>query len=78
MNQYGLVMLAFLLMVQGCSAPYYGYTKEQWDKLSAEQKAEARKEYQAILDARNQQAQDDKIDARTQSIIKLGTRKPDH
>ena len=60
------------IMVQGCSTPYYGYTKENWNDFTEEEKALIKNEYQAITDIRNSQSHANKINKRTQSVIDYG------
>lgn len=68
-----LLLIGFL---QACSTPYYGHSKEDWDKLSEEERVTIKKEYQFIIDSRNKQAHKDTIDARTQSIIDFAVEGP--
>ncbi len=63
---------AFLL---ACSTPYYGYTKEDWDNLTEQERINIKDEYRAILATKNNQAHADKIDTRKQSIINYGIEK---
>lgn len=61
--------LLLVITLQGCSTPYYGYTKRDWNRLSAEEQDAVKAEYQEIVDFKRGQAHDDTLDARTQSII---------
>ena len=70
---YLIALLIISIMIQGCSAPYFGHTKEEWDNLSEKEKTVVKKEYQAVLDTRDKQAHADKINARTESIIDYGS-----
>jgi len=36
------VILLFITMLSGCTTNYYGYTKEEWGKLTPEQQTEAK------------------------------------
>jgi len=71
--KYILFILIIGLSVSGCSTPYFGHTKEEWDKLSEKEKTEVKKEYGTVLETRDNQANTDKINKRTQSIIDLGS-----
>lgn len=43
------IVLVFVAMLAACSAPYYGYTKEEWDGLTPEQQEKA-KEHIKFMD----------------------------
>lgn len=64
------------LCLNGCSNSWYGYSKQQWDRFSAEEQAEIKKEYGFIVDAREQQKHKDKIEQRKRSIIDYGASYP--
>lgn len=64
--------LLVVLFIQGCSALYYGHSKEDWDRLTDDEQAAIKLEYQTIIDSKRAQAHQDVINARTQSIIDLG------
>lgn len=72
---YPLLFLMLSIMVQSCSTPYYGYTKEKWNNFTEEEKISIKNEYQAITDIRNSQSHKDKINERTQSVIDYGVSK---
>ena len=74
-HQFTIVIITILVL--GCSAPYYGYTKEEWSRLSESEQSRIKKEYQSIIDSRNEQAHMDKINDRTNSVIELGVSHPD-
>ena len=61
-----------MIALLGCSTPYYGYSKDDWNNLSEEERIAIKKEYQFIIEARERQKHEDVIDARTQSVIDLG------
>jgi len=69
-------ILLVIVVFQGCSTPYYGYSKEGWESLSDEERIAKKEEYQVIIDSKKQQAHKDIIDARTQSVIDLGVKGP--
>jgi len=69
-----LLTLAVIVTTQGCSAPYFGHTKEQWDNLSLKEKMIVKEEYQTVIDLKNDQSHTDKINERSQSIINYSPR----
>lgn len=69
----GLIKTVFFIaIIQGCSTPYYGYSKSDWYALSIIERAEIEKEYEFVKNTRKEQKHKDIINARTQSIIDLG------
>lgn len=68
--------LALALALGACARPWYGYTREEWRQLSADEQAAARAEYEFIIDQREAQNHEDQIEDRKQSIIDYGTRVP--
>ncbi len=72
-----VVRCLFVIVVfQGCSTPYYGHSKEDWEKLSEEEHVAIKKEYQFIVDSRKEQTHKNTINAKTQSVIDLGIAGP--
>lgn len=71
-------ILPLVIIIQACSSPFYGYSKRDWDRLSAEQQNAIQEEYQAIVDLKQTQAHTDALDSRTQSIIDYGVGGPKH
>jgi len=71
---YFLVLSVFCL--NGCSAPWYGYSKKDWSRFSADEQAEIKREYEYIFDAREQQKHKDKLEQRKRSIIDYGASYP--
>ena len=69
-------ILFLILAIQGCSTPYYGYSKEDWNSLSEEERIAIKKEYQSIIDSNREQQHKDILDERTQSIIDRGVEGP--
>jgi len=51
---------------------YFGHSKAEWDKLTDDEKATVKEEYQTVIDSKNEQAHADKIKERTQSVIDYG------
>ena len=64
-------LLAFL--IQGCSTPYYGYTKQEWDNLSKDEKTAIKSDYQTVIDSKSVQEHADTINAIKDKIIKRGS-----
>ena len=69
-------ILLVIIALQGCSTPYYGHSKIEWDNLSEVEKVAVKKEYQFIIDSKVTQKHKDIIDARTQSVIDFGVEGP--
>jgi hypothetical protein len=67
------VMLATATLM-GCSSPYYGYSQQEWNSLSEEEKLSIKKQYLQIVDSKVEQRHEDRIDARTQSVIDRGVK----
>lgn len=67
-----MCVLTGIILISGCSSPYYGYTKQEWDGFSEKEQAAIKAEYQTVIDAKNNQAHTDKINDRTQSVIDYG------
>ncbi len=63
--------LITIVLLNACSSLYYGHTRDEWEKLTDAEKAAIKKDYQPIIDSRAEQAHDDEIKARTQSIKDL-------
>ena len=71
-------VLVIAAAVAGCATPYFGHTKEAWEKLTKEEKEEIKKEYKLVVDSKNNQRHDDKINSRKQSILDQGKTHPKH
>ena len=69
-------VLAGALGLGACASPWYGYSRDQWRRLSAEEQAAARAEYEYVIEQREAQKHEDLIDDRKQSIIDYGSRVP--
>lgn len=67
---------ALVLVLGACARPWYGYSRDEWRRLSADEQAAARAEYEFIIEQREAQKHEDLIDDRKQSIIDYGTRVP--
>jgi len=66
-----LFVLLTIILTQACSSPYYDHTKEDWNKLTYEQRENIKNRYKTVIDSRKITEHDEIIKARTQSIIKL-------
>lgn len=75
---YIITAILFLITTQACTTPYYGYSKDDWGKLSEDEQATVKGDYELIIDSRREQVHRDIIDARTQSVIDLGVNGPRH
>ena len=64
------------LAIQGCAAPYYGLTEEEWNSLNEEEQTAIKAEYQNIIALKENQERRKLHDARTQSIIDYGLKGP--
>lgn len=63
-----LFIISSLFIIQSCAKPYYGYSEEQWNKLSSLERESIKSEYKTILDSKQSQDHDNIINARDQSI----------
>ena len=69
-----LILLSVTLCFS-CAKPYYGYSKQDWDKLPVEQQRIIKAEFQPIIDSTRLQAHKNMMQKRKQSLIDLGVRK---
>jgi TRAP-type C4-dicarboxylate transport system substrate-binding protein len=70
-------MILFLtLKLTACANSYYGYSKQEWDKLSAEQQQAAKQEYEEILKRKKDLEQDKLLRDRDEQIIRRGLGEP--
>lgn len=76
-KNYAFFFIVSFSMI-GCSTPYYGYTKEDWNSLTKEKQDEVKAEYQSMVDIRENQRRMQPIDARTHSIMNYGVQVPKH
>ena len=63
-------MAVFLLA--SCATPYYGYSKQEWQKLTEVEKKAAQKEYEEIIRFKYHQKHEDQLEDRKQSVINRG------
>lgn len=69
-NQYLIIIT--LALVSGCSVLNYGHSKDEWNNLTEAEQINAKNEYQAIIDARNELDHDKMIEARDLQVIDIG------
>ena len=53
----------------GCATSYYGYSESEWHKLSEEEKAKTKADYERIIQDRQDQKHRDIIRQRDEQII---------
>jgi len=68
--------LLLALTSTACATSYYGYSKEEWDKLSVEQQQAAKQEYEEILKKKNDWEQDQLLRERDEQVIRRGLGEP--
>jgi len=66
------LVLFLALILNGCATPYYGYSREDWEHLSAKEKQAVQAEYQEIINYRYRQNHEDQFEARKQQVIQHG------
>jgi hypothetical protein len=74
-NLYYLLLFSTIFIIQACSTPYYGHTKDQWNNFSETEKISIKTKYKTITNIRNAQSHTNKINERTQSVIDYGVSK---
>lgn len=74
MSLRGVVMPLFMVSfaVSGCATEYYGYSRQQWNAFSQEEQTAIAKEYDYILEEKEQQRHKDLIESYRQKIIERG------
>ena len=72
--QCGLLFSVFTISV--CASPYYGYSKEEWDKLSEQQQQVVKKEYEDMLKKKKDLEHDQLLRDRDEQIIRRGLGEP--
>ncbi|NNF96044.1 MAG: hypothetical protein HKM94_03845 [Halobacteria archaeon] len=68
-------ILISVLTFVACANPYYGYSKEEWDKPS-EQQQTVRKEYEEMLKKKKDWEHDQLRRERDEQIIRRGLGEP--
>ena len=65
--------LFFLVILSAaCATPYYGQTKNEWDKLPEKDQKAIQTEYDEIIFYKNQQQHQNRIEDRRQQVIRRG------
>ncbi len=64
--------LTIATFLTSCATPYYGYSENDWNKLSDDERKTTRSEYKDIVDAKNDQRHRDKINSMKDKIIDRG------
>lgn len=67
-----ILLLLSVVLCFSCAKPYYGYSKQEWNSLSIEERTAVRAEYQDIISAKHAQEHEDLLEQRKQSVIDLG------
>jgi TRAP-type C4-dicarboxylate transport system substrate-binding protein len=76
MKRLSHLILLFALAIMACANSYYGYSKEEWDKLSPEQQQAAKQEYEEILKKKKDLEHDQLLRERDEQIIRRGLGEP--
>ena len=72
--QCGVLISVFIF--SACADSHYGYSKEEWDKLSDQQQRMVKKEYEAILKKNKDLEHDQLLRERDEQIIRRGLGQP--
>lgn len=68
-------IIVISLMLSNCSVFYYGYTKEEWENLSASTQAEVQESYKRAMEAKKQLQNEKSIDARNEAFEDYANKK---
>ncbi|MFT7559395.1 MAG: hypothetical protein ACI93R_001306 [Flavobacteriales bacterium] len=63
----GLIIMACLI-VSSCGPQYFGYTKDEWNKLSKRDKRDAKEDFNQIIKDKNTMVFGDPIEEATQAF----------
>ena len=69
-------ILFSLVTLVACANSYYGYSKEEWDKLSEQQQQAAKQEYEEMLQKKKDLEHDQLLRERDEQIIRRGLGEP--
>lgn len=69
------ILLGVLSFV-ACANPYYGYDKEEWEKLSEEQQQTIKQEYEEMLKKKKDWEHDQLLRERDEQVIRRGLGEP--
>jgi len=70
-----LSLVVVLLTTFGCTKPYYGYSKTEWEELTEEEQQAVKSQYARVLHDKDTMRHEDMIDDRKQQVIDLGVSK---
>jgi len=74
--QIKLLLLHILaLLLISCASPYFGYSYDEWKKLSEIEQIEIKSEYEKIIATREIEKHQDTIDDITKSFVERADRK---
>jgi TRAP-type C4-dicarboxylate transport system substrate-binding protein len=76
MKRFPNFFLLLTLIFTACANTYYGYSKEEWDKLSPEQQQAAQQEYEEILKKKKDWEHDELLRERDEQVIRRGLGEP--
>ena len=76
MKWFSNFILLLSLVFTACASDHYGYSKEEWDKLSPEQQQAAKQEYEEILKKMKDWEHDQLLRERDEQIIRRGLGEP--
>lgn len=76
MKQFPYFILLLTLVFTACANSYYGYSREEWDKLSPEQQLAAQQEYEEILKKKKDWEHDQLLRERDEQVIRRGLDEP--
>lgn len=63
-----LLFIGLFLFLSGCSSFYYGYPKNEWEALSAQQQEVVKKDYQKIVKEKNLIVHGDPVEEATDTF----------
>ena len=69
-----IALLIAAPLVTSCATPYYGYSKQEWQQFSEEDKQAIEAEYEEIIQFKYRQTHEDQFEERKQQVIKRGVR----
>ncbi len=69
-------ILVFIMSFTACASPYYGYNKEEWEKLSPQQQQVVKKEFEEIQKKKKDLQHDQLLRERDEQIIRRGLGEP--
>ncbi len=76
LQQLSCGLLISTLYFSACANPYYGYSKEEWDKLSDQQQQAAIKEHAEMQRKKKDWEHDQILRERDEQVIRRGLGEP--